>query len=100
MPIDFAAKKALFHLPEGVVYLDGNSLGPMVHGVPARVDRAVQGEWGELLIRGWNRAGWMAQPRVLGDRIGRLIGAEPGHGGAGRYAVDQGLSGVGVVRWR
>lgn len=78
MPIDFAAKKALFHLPEGVVYLDGNSLGPMVHGVPARVDRAVQGEWGELLIRGWNRAGWMAQPRVLGDRIGRLIGAEPG----------------------
>lgn len=78
MPIDFAAKKALFHLPEGVVYLDGNSLGPMVRTAPARVDRAVQAEWGEMLIRGWNMAGWMAQPRILGDRIGRLIGAEPG----------------------
>jgi kynureninase len=78
MPIDFAAKKALFHLPEGVIYLDGNSLGPMVKSAPARVDAAVQAEWGDLLIRGWNKAGWMAQPRALGDRIARLIGAEPG----------------------
>ena len=78
MPIDFAATKAQFHLPEGVIYLDGNSLGPMVRNVPARVEKAVTGEWGELLIRGWNQAGWMAQPRALGDRIGRLIGAEPG----------------------
>jgi kynureninase len=78
MPIDFAATKALFHLPEGVIYLDGNSLGPMVKTAPARVDAAVQAEWGELLIRGWNKAGWMAQPRALGDRIARLIGAEPG----------------------
>lgn len=78
MPIDFAAKKALFHLPEGVVYLDGNSLGPMVKTAPGRVDRAVRAEWGEMLIRGWNKAGWMGQPRVLGDRIGALIGAEPG----------------------
>lgn len=78
MPIDFAAKKALFHLPEGVVYLDGNSLGPMVRTVPARVEAAVRDEWGEMLIRGWNKAGWMAQPRMLGDKVGQLIGAEPG----------------------
>ena len=78
MPIDFAAKKALFHLPEGLIYLDGNSLGPMVRTAPARVDQAMQAEWGDLLIRGWNKAGWMAQPRALGDRIARLIGAEPG----------------------
>ncbi len=83
MPIDFAATKALFHLPDGVIYLDGNSLGPMVRTAPARVDRAVQAEWGEMLIRGWNGpeksgAGWMAQPRALGDKVGRLIGAEPG----------------------
>jgi kynureninase len=78
MPIDFAATKAKFHLPEGVVYLDGNSLGPMVRTAPARVDHAVQAEWGEMLIRGWNKAGWMAQPRALGDRIGRLIGAAAG----------------------
>ena len=78
MPTDFAATKARFHLPEGVVYLDGNSLGPMVRAAPARVERAVTQEWGEMLIRGWNQAGWMAQPRRLGDRIARLIGAEAG----------------------
>jgi len=78
MTIDFAATKARFHLPEGVVYLDGNSLGPMLRTVPARVDRAVRAEWGDLLIRGWSQAGWMAQPRLLGDRLGRLIGAGPG----------------------
>jgi len=78
MPIDFAAKKALFHLPEGVIYLDGNSLGPMVKTAPARVDHAVQAEWGEMLIRGWNKAGWMAQPAALGNRVGQLIGAAPG----------------------
>jgi len=42
------------------------------------MQRAMQDEWGEMLITGWNRAGWMAQPRALGDRIGRLIGADPG----------------------
>ncbi|MFC3087566.1 kynureninase [Tabrizicola soli] len=78
MPIDFAATKARFHLPEGVVYLDGNSLGPMVRAAPARVERAVTQEWGGMLIRGWNQAGWMTQPRALGDRIARLIGAEAG----------------------
>jgi len=78
MPTDFAATKARFHLPEGVVYLDGNSLGPMVRSAPARVEQSVTREWGEMLIRGWNQAGWMAQPRLLGDRIARLIGAEAG----------------------
>jgi kynureninase len=78
MTTDFAATKAHFHLPEGVTYLDGNSLGPMVKSAPARMARAMEAEWAELLIRGWNKAGWMAQPAVLGDRIGRLIGAAPG----------------------
>lgn len=76
---DFAATKALFHLPEGMIYLDGNSLGPLPLGTPQRVARTLKEEWGEMLIGGWNRAGWMAQPLDLGDRIGRLIGAEPGH---------------------
>ncbi|MDP5362165.1 MAG: kynureninase [Paracoccaceae bacterium] len=76
---DFATTKALFHLPEGMIYLDGNSLGPLPKATAARVERAVTAEWGEKVITGWNRAGWMAQPTVLGDRIGRLIGAEPGH---------------------
>jgi len=76
---DFAATKALFHLPEGVIYLDGNSLGPLPKAAPARMEEVLRDEWGEMLITGWNKAGWMAAPMALGDRIGRLIGAEPGH---------------------
>ena len=76
---DFAATKALFHLPEGMTYLDGNSLGPLPKAAAARVAQAVTEEWGEMLITGWNKAGWMGQPEALADRIGRLIGAEAGH---------------------
>ena len=76
---DFAATKALFHLPDGIVYLDGNSLGPLPRAAAARVSQTVTDEWGEMLITGWNKAGWMALPMALGARIGRLIGAEPGH---------------------
>jgi kynureninase len=76
---DFAATRALFDLPSGVAYLDGNSLGPLPRAAVARMERRMREEWGGMLIGGWNKAGWMAQPRSLGDRIGRLIGAEPGH---------------------
>lgn len=76
---DFAATKALFHLPEGMIYLDGNSLGPLPKATAARVAKTVTDEWGEMVITGWNRASWMAQPTDYGDRIGRLIGAETGH---------------------
>jgi kynureninase len=75
---DFAATRALFHLPEGVIYLDGNSLGPLPRAAAARVARTVLAEWGNMLIGGWNRAGWMTWPARLGDRIGRLIGAPEG----------------------
>ena len=76
--MDFATTKRMFDLPEGMVYLDGNSLGPLPRAAAKRVARTVEAEWGEMLITAWNKAGWMAQPRALGDRIGRLIGAEPG----------------------
>ena len=72
---DFSDTKALFHLPKGLVYLDGNSLGPLPKSVPQRIERTLRDEWGEMAIGGWNRAGWMAQPRAMGDRVGRLIGA-------------------------
>ena len=76
---DFAATKAAFDLPEGVIYLDGNSLGPLPSAAPARIEQMLRDEWGQKLITGWNAAGWMQQPLKLGDRIGRLIGAETGH---------------------
>ncbi len=75
---DFASTRAAFHLPEGVTYLDGNSLGPMPHAAKARVAAMMQDEWSEMLITGWNKAGWYTQPRRVGDRIARLIGAGPG----------------------
>ena len=67
-----------FTLPEGVVYLDGNSLGAASPAVFAAVQRAAAEEWGQGLIRSWNTAGWYDLPARLGDRIGRLIGAAPG----------------------
>ncbi len=75
---DFAATKTLFDLPEGVIYLDGNSLGPLPRSVPARLEKIARNEWGEMLITAWNRAGWMEMPRRVGDRIGALIGAPEG----------------------
>ncbi|WP_209424923.1 kynureninase [Pararhodobacter sp. SW119] len=79
MTTDFARTRALFDLPEGVIYLDGNSLGPLPRGVRDRVARTITDEWGQMLITGWNRAGWMDMPARIGDRIARLIGAEAGH---------------------
>lgn len=75
---DFSTTRDAFHLPEGVIYLDGNSLGPLPKAATARVAACMEQEWGQMLIRGWNAAGWMAQPDKVGDRIGRLIGAAPG----------------------
>lgn len=79
MSTDFSKTRAFFDLPEGVTYLDGNSLGPLPRNVAARVQSTVTDEWGQMLITGWNKAGWMEQPTRVADRIARLIGAEAGH---------------------
>lgn len=71
-------RKDLFHLPEGVIYLDGNSLGPLPRGADARVQHVMRAEWGSELIRAWNTAEWMALPAKVGDRIAHLIGAPAG----------------------
>ena len=75
---DFAATKARFHLPPGLIYLDGNSLGPLPLAATARVEHVLREQWGDMLIRAWNQAHWMEQPRRIGDRIAKLIGAAPG----------------------
>ncbi|MDH3761419.1 MAG: kynureninase [Gammaproteobacteria bacterium] len=75
---DFAKTKSLFHLPQGMVYLDGNSLGPLPKAAVDRVATMMRDEWGEMLITAWNRADWINQPSRVGDRIGRLIGARAG----------------------
>jgi len=71
-------KKESFQLPEDIIYLDGNSLGPMPAAAAARVLQTVDDEWKNLLITGWNKAGWYVQPRTLGERIAPIIGAVPG----------------------
>lgn len=71
-------KKDSFYLPEGIIYLDGNSLGPLPLAATERVRHTVDDEWKNLLITGWNKAGWYRQPRVLGDRLAPLIGAASG----------------------
>jgi kynureninase len=67
-----------FIIPEGIIYLDGNSLGPMPRAAASVLNRTVEYEWGHDLIRSWNTAGWFDMPVRLGDRIGALIGAAPG----------------------
>ena len=71
-------KKELFHLPEGVIYLDGNSLGPLPKGALERATHVITQEWGGELIRAWNSADWISLPRKVGDRIAPLVGAAAG----------------------
>lgn len=70
--------RELFTLPEGLTYLDGNSLGALPKATPARVAAAVEQEWGQGLVKSWNAAGWIDMPRRLGDRLAPWLGARPG----------------------
>lgn len=75
---DFSKTRAMFDIPEGMVYLNGNSLGPMPKAAPDAMMSFLNDEWRTELIKGWNTKGWFMQTNTLGDRIGTLIGAEPG----------------------
>jgi kynureninase len=73
-----AAMRDLFHLPVGLIYLDGNSLGPAPKAAFAEVEAATRQEWAEGLIRSWNTQDWFDLPALYGDRLASLIGADPG----------------------
>ena len=66
-----------FVLPEGVIYLDGNSLGALPRATPGRVADMIEREWGRDLISSWNDAGWWDKPRTLGAKVAPLVGADP-----------------------
>lgn len=73
-----APLRAQFELPEGVIYLDGNSLGARPRAALSRAQQVITQEWGHDLIRSWNTAGWFDLPKRLGNRVAPLLGARDG----------------------
>ncbi len=73
-----ARHRAAFALPDDLVYLTGNSLGPLLNAAKTRVAEVVADEWGRHLVGGWNEAGWFDKPRTVGELLAPLIGAAPG----------------------
>jgi kynureninase len=73
-----ACLAAQFDIPPGLIYLDGNSLGPLPKAAAAAVGQAVHQEWGQGLIRSWNDAGWITRSQAVGDAIAPLVGAGSG----------------------
>jgi len=69
--------RSRFSLPNGVIYLDGNSLGALPTAAARAVREAVERQWGDDLIAGWNKHDWIGLPQKVGSKIARLVGAEP-----------------------
>jgi len=74
----FDRTRGLFDIPEELVYLDGNSLGPLPRASRVRVAKEIEAGWGSQLIKGWNDSGWIDLPRAVGDKLATLIGAPKG----------------------
>jgi kynureninase len=84
-PFQLSRKK--FHIPEGLIYLNGNSLGLMPLAAKARMSKVVAEEWGHDLITAWNKHGWFHLPRVVGNKLGNLVG-----GGENNVVVSDNIS--------
>jgi kynureninase len=94
-----AAVRDRFTLPDGVIYLDGNSLGPLPTHVPERLRQVVEEQWGTDLIRSWNTHHWADLPYRVGDRIGRLVGAEAGSVAAADTTSVNVYKAIDAARW-
>jgi kynureninase len=70
-----AALRERFSLPEGVIYLDGNSLGPPLTSTAARLETTIRAEWAGELVRAWNSSDWIGLASRVAARIAPLIGA-------------------------
>lgn len=67
-----------FVLPEGVCYLNGNSLGALPKQAALQIQHTVQAQWGQSLVSAWNTAGWIDWPESLGDALAQVLGAAHG----------------------
>jgi kynureninase len=73
-----ASFRKQFHIPPGVIYMDGNSLGAMPKAASERVREVTEREWAQQLIKSWNTADWFNAPHRIGDKIAKIIGAAQG----------------------
>ena len=74
-PLAFARER--FSLPEGVIYLDGNSLGALPKAAPAALAEAAERQWGEDLISSWNKHEWIDWPTTIAAKLSPVVGAKP-----------------------
>ena len=74
-PLAFARER--FRLPEGVIYLDGNSLGALPKAAPHALAETAERQWGEDLIASWNKHGWIDWPTRIAAKLAPIVGAKP-----------------------
>jgi kynureninase len=74
-PLAFARER--FRLPDGLIYLDGNSLGALPKAALAALARTAEGQWGEDLIASWNKHGWIDWPTRIATKLAAIVGAKP-----------------------
>jgi kynureninase len=74
-PLAFARER--FRLPDGAVYLDGNSLGALPAAAPAALAETAERQWGDDLIASWNKHGWIDWPTRIAAKLAPIVGAKP-----------------------
>ena len=74
-PLAFARER--FRLPEGLIYLDGNSLGALPKAAPQKLEETAERQWGEDLIASWNKHGWIDWPTRVAAKLAPIVGAKP-----------------------